>query len=367
MRYTSLFKQAQAMLRETNPWASKKRISSICYTSEGEFFSLIDILNRRLSSDRFGTLEDSAEQICYDGIALSMVEYLENYHPTFSYKQQTKIKFANWLKKIQEDYHIKNRDIPSEFNVQNEMDTGITLIKALHANEGEGRTKGDLCSVLGNMDARSVQTNLRKIDPSLSEGEEPSDRNTPFRVGGQPLLAKIEVIQGKYGKKFFRTPNTVHPIVLQENLLEVEILLRSLCLSYYQKNSNISLAIAVDIWSQLSDYAKGKIDKDFKCEDKELHDFIQLLKDDFPDDHVCSYQTQHETIEHCDPTIADKLCDALKLSPRKYSLKYKKPDKTVIYLQQVYIRKCQHYYYAIDENGEKHYFEADWVYTIERE
>ena len=150
--------------------------------------------------------------------------------------------------------------------------------------------------------------------------------------------------------------------------MQIEILLKSLCLSYYQYNSNISTLIAVDIWSQLSDYAKDTIINHFECENEELLAFVQSINDDCPDDHICNYQTQREMMENADATTSDILCDAVKLSHRRYSLKYKKYDGIIIHLQHVKIEKRNATeFVAVDENGNEYCFREEWINSIIKE
>ena len=365
----TLYTQAEEMLRKTKPW-NRRDVFDYSYWLEGKKVSLKEILKHRLSLYDLDTLVISREQLCYDEIALAMREYFKNYNTTFSIKLKIKTVFGDWLKRLQEEYGLEKRDIPNELKIKSyELDIGISLVKALHAkDEKSALTKAQLSEKTG-LDERTVQRYLRKLDPKLYDHTKSTNgmgpEYDPFRICGQPLVAEIKEVSDAYGRKRFLTPNTVHPIVLQENLLEVEILLKSLCLCYYKNNVNITLMIATDIWSQLSDYAKDKIEHDFELEDEELKDFINLLKSDETDDHICFYQTQRQVIEHHDVTNTDILWHAIKTGNEGYTLKYIDPSGHVFRLENIKIvRKDRCTFSAIDQDNNKYDFDESWVYEI---
>ena len=236
----------------------------------------------------------------YDTISYAMVEYLEEFHSSFSFKQKTKAKFCEWLKSIQKTYQLEGAKMPYELEVKlRDMDTGIAMLKELHSREGI--TKEDLCINL-DLRSRAVQKNLRKLSPNLYEGEKENinaeAEYVPFQIGGQPITSEIKIKKNKGDRRpHYYTPNTVHPIVLQENLMQVGALLKSLCHSFYDFESDVSLLIATDIWSQLSDYAKDKIQLIYTINDSDFYEFIEILDDGCPDDHASTYLTEREMAE----------------------------------------------------------------------
>lgn len=72
-----------------------------------------------------------------------------------------------------------------------------------------------------------------------------------------------ERIQAEYGAKKntkqFYTPNTLHPIALQLNMALLLTLLHALYQNRENNDSNMSDILALDIWAQLSDYAKQRL------------------------------------------------------------------------------------------------------------
>ena len=84
------------------------------------------------------------------------------------------------------------------------------------------QTYEELKDGLGGITERAIQKDFVKITPSLYAGEGVPD--VPFRLGGQPLLAEIELVDKNETRakfKRFRTLNSVHPLVLQENIMQL--------------------------------------------------------------------------------------------------------------------------------------------------
>lgn len=362
MNETTIYSIAYEMLQSTNPY--RKNIEDFVYKNEGQQVRLIDLTYSYLENSRSGYRNLSTKNYieAYHAIANAMVRYLENFHSTYSYKQHTKSKFCKWLESIQEKYETGKIDLPLELNVEEE-DFGIALVKALHLREGI--TKEGLQEKLDNCDLRTIQKNLRRLSPQLYEGPEAGEKYSPLRIGGQPITVKINMKKGENQKRYYNTPNTLHPIVLQENLLQVEILLRSLSLSFDKYNSTISYYIALDIWSQLSDYAKDKIKSDFEYEEDIHLNFIRYVDEDTPDNHTCLYKTQREMIEEIDPSVYDILRDVEKVPNRRCAIRYKNEIGNCFYLEDVKIKRLNQFEYAaIDKNGDKHIFQEDWVGSI---
>lgn len=297
MSEKTLFDIACDMLRKTNPY--KKDISEIKYTLDKTEISLISLIEEKLSVHRRGFRNYSNENlsIIYNAIHASMSEYLENYHTFFSFKQKTKLKFKQWLKDIATNYNIKSNGIENDFEAKrSELDVAISMVKKLHSRDGV--TKDNLHADL-DMDTRTIQKYMRRLSPDLYEGENNDISSLtgykPFSIGGQPLYANIRVKKKKGDrKKYYYTPNTVHPIVLQENLIQVITLIKALCNSYYNDESQMSLLIAFDIWSQLSEYAKDKIKEFHTVCNEDFKDFIDVLDGDCPDDHASTYKTERD-------------------------------------------------------------------------
>ena len=306
------------MLRETNPY--KRDVSEISYQLQGKNKSLLDIVEHKLSKHRGGARNYSKENrfIAYHAISEAMEDYLDEYRSSFSFKQNVRRKFHFWLKSIQKQYDLDCVETPFEEDVKsNEQNTCIAMLKALHSREGVSEDE------FPGIKPRSVRQNLRKLSPELYKGEKENiqaePEYVPFRIGGQPVTVDVKIKKRKNDKKqYYYTPNTVHPIVLQENLMQVGALLKALCNSYYnsKSESELGLLIAIDIWSQLSDYAKEKMRNFYAVHDQEFQGFIEILDDECPDDHASTYRTEREMAETEGLSIEDRLIYLFKVSGR---------------------------------------------------
>lgn len=364
MNETTIYSIAYEMLQSTNPYP--KSIEDFVYENDEQQVKLVDLLDSCLEDSRacYRNLSNKNYIEAYNAIAEAMVLYFEEFGSTYSFRQKTKKKFSKWLENIQKKYCIDKIALPSELQIKyGEEHIGIAMVKALHTRNGI--TKEKLRDDLGAKTTRSIQKNLRKLSPELYEGDCMGDEYDSFRIGGQPLTVKIKMHEGDNNVRYYNTPNTLHPLVLQENLLQVENLLRSLSLSNDSYNSTISYQIALDIWSQLSDYAKDKIKEDFGYEEDIHQDFIKYVDDDTPDNHACMFKSQREMIEQIDASVFDILQDAEKVPNRRYAIRYKDEKGKRFYLEEVKIERLNHFeYVAIDRDGNEHVFREKWVGSI---
>lgn len=300
-------------------------------------------------------------------IAAAMLEYLEEYPATFSFKQQTKMNFKLWLEKILDQYDIQDTQIPDEFK-KNETDTGIALLKLLHAREG--RTYEDLRLELGIGD-RAIQKDLNKLSPSLYAG--PQKPDVPFRLGGQPLLANIELVSPTdvAKEKHFYTPDTVHPLVLQENIMQLATLLKALAHQYYghendidSQQDDIARLIAIDIWSQMSEYAQQKMKDYFAFDDETLSNFIDEVTYQLPDDRVL-YRTEKEQLKEIELSTEQCLQHLMKAPNRTGTLELQTGQRIRIErLYPAYIAGKQAYE-AVDTGGNTTVFTKDQIKSIQ--
>lgn len=352
-----LYNYALDILNETNVYNCE--LNQLRYGEQ----SLINLLEKKIEDevDRFWNRNISNIEIIYHAIKDTFIEYIEDYPCSFSFKQKTREKFGKWLKAIKEKYQINGMD-PEELQIQyNELDTAIVLVKELHSRAGV--TKEDLKRKLGFSDAKSVQTNLRKLCKDLIEDEDAKRKQiyNPFKIGGQPVTVDIQFKEQEPRKeKFYRTLNTLHPLVLQENLMQVGTLLQSLARNYYEFDNHVSHSIAIDIWSQLSDYAKERVEEIYAKGDETVADFINLIKDDCPNNHACSFYTERimmsaETFDEMSNN--DKLDFLIKGAGRRCNLVLydgSKKNKILINQRVKYeINDNKKVYIFISEDGNK--------------
>lgn len=321
MNDEQLYNLALEVLTATNVY--DRNIEEMKYTSDGDEYLLIDLIKYRIPEKRYRKRTSNEYQVVFNVIKDALLEYCGEYKSSFSFKQQVRTKFKTWLERIRDEYHIDNVIIPEEFIVQdNELDTAIVMVKELHSRSGV--TKKDLQEKLDFNNTRAVQKNLRKLCPTLYEGidEDKEKACKPFRVGGQPIVVDIkEKDNRKDDRKYYYTPNTLHPLVLQENLTQVGVLLKGLSKTYHENELSVSIIIGIDIWSQLSDYAKERIEVIFAQYDEELSEFIEILKDEYPDNRALGFKTERQMFE-LDIGRRDALIIVAKSNSRKCTVFY---------------------------------------------
>ena len=298
-----LLSYACEMLSRTNPY--QKGVESFHYhcsqKDEISLLSLIDnhpdIRGHRMSSDkRLGKQKNI--RTCFRAISNAMVTYMKSYPAASSCKSRMKEKFVLWLEAIRKEYQITDTDcsIPEAlYPAEGEKDTVVMLLKSLQARGGI--TKKELQDNLG-ISPRAILKDLCKLDPSLGKTGDlpPDDDIQPFYLGGQPVTAKIRAIK-KPGERAnsYMTVNTIHPLILQENLMQAGTLLLALARNWHDHDSNLSLCIGADIWFQLTLYAQERIRTVFISIDPVMAEFLGEIDRLLPDDQLLqSYQTERE-------------------------------------------------------------------------
>lgn len=351
----SLFAIASEMLQHTNVFP--KDVSELSYSSpwREDNISLLGCVEAETKkhNHRFRGKSERNLLTAYGCIAAAMVVYLESYPAVFSFKQQTKELFRNWLLRIRQMYSIADTADPAELTVgKNERDTGVAMLKLLHTRSGV--TYGEIeHGIGGSISRRAIQKDFLKIFPSLYTGEGTPD--VPFRLGGQPLLADIELVdptETRAEHKRFRTLNSVHPLVLQENIMQLATLLKALAHQYYDQEDDVSRLIAVDIWSQMSSYARGKIIDYYAFDDVTLQDLISEINDPSPDGHACVYHTEKELLQEIEMPVDQALPYLMKVSGRTGTIKLISGERITV--QQIFpmtLRDGSNAYRVTDPEG----------------
>ena len=163
-------------------------------------FSLSKVCSRHY----FNSLEDFDELLA---------EYLNEYPASSIYKERSVRPFVvEWYQNTV-DYLGVYDDTETLFPHYVVKDKTIDLLKALHPREGV--TKQEISHQLGmnGKNHKSVQTDLRLLSPSLAENEKTTYSNKTLKVGGHVVRVKVKE-KRKGGKKYYHTPNTVHPLIL---------------------------------------------------------------------------------------------------------------------------------------------------------
>ena len=149
-----------------------------------------------------------------------------------------------------------------------EEDVVISIIKELH--DRKGVSKSELCAKYG-VEPKTIQNYIYTLS-----GERPG---AALRIGGfavkVPVKYHKETPKDREPRKYY-TPNSLNPIVLQMNTIQTATLLQSF---YYNNREGnfIPLDMAIDVWSQLSDYTKAKIRDIFCTRDEGFSEFIKQV------------------------------------------------------------------------------------------
>ena len=303
MSESTLLTIAMEMLQSTNVYA--KSIEEISY-GKREYdedtykITLIDIVQAKTNAYRGGFRANTQnnKQQAYSVIVNAMIEFLDGMPANYSFKMHTHKKFSQWCNKIKEQYQVSTVDEEEWFYKKaNEQDKGILIVKALQSREGV--TKSDIAGICG-VDERTIQKDLRRISPNLYGNPDNNEMPyKPFTIGGQPIQVNIceKQEKGDRGKTLYYTPNSLHPIVLQGNLMQIISLLKALSMGYEDENG-ICAELAKDIWFQLSDYAKDRVKNAISWEEPEFEDFIAIIEDECPTDQTVFYQTDRDMMRN---------------------------------------------------------------------
>ncbi len=344
------------MLQSTNVF--NVPIEEISCKRGNKNYSLLKMVQEEIENS--SSLSSNNADTAFRAIANATVKYLKIYTTQFSYKERLKLKFKFWLNKIAEAYSVKESDIPLELEVdEDSIDVGVKLLKLLHSRDGV--TKKDISGELNKISTRQIQKYLHKIS---------NEEECPLYIGGQPAKAYIQAFKKKGEKEaYYYTPNSIHPIVLQENVMQVYTLLKALY-NYYDSDSqsNIGLIIALDIWSQLSDYAKERM-QDLARRDDSLQELIYLLEGtDCPDDHICTFLTEKDMAEAEELSVDEFLMYLQKVKERKASILIKENSRRIL-LEDCHISELRRendviIYVAKNKNGIRQTFTRGQVLQI---
>ncbi len=235
-------------------------------------------------------------------VACAMDDWLRASTAPAVYRQQHWDCFVSCLRTLRDRY-LPGQDLDPEEELRKPLleDRVTVLVKSLH--ERDGISKSELADRLG-ISGRTLQSDLDRLtDPEKA----------PLRFAGQEVRLKVDIRQ-KHGpgqeKKYF-SENTLHPLAMQLNLMQVGILLQSLC--SYSETSSLCLDLALEIWVQLSDYARQRLKTVFSSGSRAFADFTDELDAELLEGHEFRFVTEQEMIDHGNVNLHDELIHALKL------------------------------------------------------
>lgn len=270
----------------------------------------------------------------YKDIVDAFADYLHSYPASPVYKERSIRNFLEkWLKNIAkyfDEVFPEENDYLPEFLYE---DKTVKLVKLLH--DRDGITKEELHEKLG-VSEKTIQTNLRLLSPSLRKNGKKTDNESALKIGGYVVNANIHEERKKDNRKYYYMPNTVHPIVLLPNLMQVGVLLKSLS---QNKDSDVSIYTGADIWCQLSDYCKEKIRNCFAFNDENLSYFIDMIEYRIKHGYIPNFITERDMDIY---SISEKLIMAVKagrictLSVEKDNLTITRKNQKIVILKNIY-------------------------------
>lgn len=206
----------------------------------------------------------------FESFVSLLEDYLSAYTVSPIYKQRVMVPFLRKWAKNAADYFGLEMEETDLFAKYDYKDKTIQLLKELQVRGG--KTKGELSEKLG-VSEKTIQTDLRLLSPSLKRSKT-KETEDALRIGGYVVNVEIEEIRQPDNSKLYYTPNTVHPLVMLPNVTQVAVLLSSLA---QKEDSDVAVSIGADIWLQLTDYCKGKIEENFFPTDLALKNFIDRI------------------------------------------------------------------------------------------
>lgn len=237
--------------------------------------SIPDLLRKELYElDKPFPDTQSGKKKCWTCIVTGFRQYLKSYPAAAYSKQKLYEQLLNCLNDINETYMlVPEKALDHALRAPVVEDPTASLLKALH--QRSGLTYTELEKKLGKS-RQAVQQLLERLDPPLSSKEE-----EPLRFAGQAIYAKVR--KWKNPRELahrYNTPDSVHPVSMLLNVSQVGALLMSLYDSYVNRGSSISRGMALDIWTQLSDYGRDRIQEVFGVQDEDFDAFLKELQDD---------------------------------------------------------------------------------------
>ncbi len=272
----------------------------------------------------------SDEQII-GALADAMNDYIMEYDSPASYKEKIRKDFEWWFTDVatQHGYSEEKAKEIFEESVERPIKMDIVdLIKQLHPNFNEyGEqyyvTKKDLrerykhsfrtkASPRGNepVDKNQDRTVMNMINRLSGKGK-------TYYIGGQPVkvtvkyedVRKNDISRTEHAEqqkiRHYHTPNTLNPLIIQANIFQVGTILEGLCAENRNNNNNIALEIAVDIWCQLSDWCKSRIEDYFGNRSEEFREFLEDVKDFIDGERLLKFSPEKELLDQA--SIRDKL------------------------------------------------------------
>ena len=326
-------------------WANKELQQKVLYGKNGLKHRFKNYLkSQTISIDNILGL--------YELIAECMNDYLKEYPAPAYYKENLRQRFWEWFDYSAYNYELEIEDYKPIFDEVVEhypVDTNIQIIKMLHNQDGI--TKEEIANEL-MVSQKTVQSVISRL----------ADKGTdnPIRLGGYPMHIALKTDDkysencvyepgDKYKKRrFYRTEDTMHPVSFQFNMMQVGVMLEALCKSYMEDEVYNAFYIGVNLWCQLSEYAKERVIEVFGKKNEDLLMFIDEIED-IANNHIRTFETEREIMTNGDYKIQEKLLTAHK-GAMVCTLELKNPKRR-LFSQRVFYDFDKKQYYSVPANN----------------
>lgn len=247
------------------------------------------------------------EQECFDLLCEACNEFFRNQSDqSYSRKRNIRNVLMSWLEKISMEFNlVLDRERIDSLNYYISKDPYIEFIKAFH--DRKGVSSKELQDLTG-LSQRSVNLWVKALDPNHVEAG--NNQRTEIRIGGQLVKFAIKEKKDGHNKRYF-AENTVHPLVFQNNLMQVLVMLKSFQDVKEYQEFNVGMDLAINTWIQLSEYAQKRL--------LELNDSMDYLSEEFIEKLIQAsssksllFLTEKEYFSNTNHSIKEKLMMACK-------------------------------------------------------
>lgn len=290
-------------------------------------------------------------------IVAGMGEYQRRYPVSVVRKQSLYNELIVWMNRISERLGISCDETYIEENIiaPCEPNLSVGIVKALHNRNGV--TKEELAEQF-SVSQKTIQNELAKLDATKVS------KLGAARLGGQQMLVNIQHTEVEKGKRYYRTDQTLHPLVMQLNVTQVGFLLESLCASFYNNEREVCFAMAADLWAQLSEYGKDRVREVFCKNNPDLRDMIADIEDISSESEPHIFQTEKEMMETLDLSDQESLLVYYKTG-QKINITILKDGQWIeLHDMRVVLEQDegeQTKYYVIQENQYSSYIQGETI------
>ena len=211
-----------------------------------------------------------SETQAYQILTEALYDYVFAYSTSHAIKRKLCSRIIDWCKHMGEQYNIENyNEYLEDLRALGSPNIAVEIVKDLHDQNGTSKLE---LSDKYSISEKKAQIYLSKIDNERC--------SNPIRIGGQAVYVPIsrKKSNAKDGHWKYYTTNTMSPLVFQMNIIQVETLMKSFQLNYCNEGNAIPLDLAIDTWSQLSEYARNRIREKFGKRDKLLNEFLDEVE-----------------------------------------------------------------------------------------